>query len=584
MRIVARPYLNEIYAELCAKQISPLLAQVIASRPIPMHEKGALGVYDPRLADLDNPLLLKDMDIAIGRLLTALEQGEVIGIETDHDCDGQTSHAVLYSALTEVFQVPRSRIRSYIGHRLQEGYGLSALLAQRILADEPRPSLIITADNGSSDEPRIALLKAEGIDVIVTDHHHLPPEGPPKSAYACLNPTRTDCQFPDPYIAGCMVSWLLMAGLRHTLIKEGKLPQETPSLACLLDYVAVGTVADCVSLARSINNRAVVRRGLQLIRQAKRPCWQALLPLLNGREVTAEDLGFLIGPMLNSDGRLGDAFQSINFLLSQDPKEALPWARALFQSNQERKQIQKTITEQAETIAKEQIAQGAWSLVIYLPEGHAGVHGISASRLKDRFGRPTIIFSPKNAQLITGSARSIEPLHLRDALQQVADQCPGLLASFGGHAGAAGLTLEKKHLVPFQAAFEKVVRERLTESSLGPVLYHDGELAAEAITLETVNLLQSLAPFGREFDAPLFAVSGELVSYQWIGSEQNHLRLYLGLSNGTLVPAVWFGADQYEVATTLQTKQKIVAYAQLSENVYQNQAQLQLMVSFIKTL
>ena len=195
------------------KGLHPLVARILASRPTPSNIN-IEEMIDPKLKHLAHPMTMADMDKASDRLADAIINGEVIGLETDHDCDGQTSHAVLFYNLVNHFKHPQDRVRSYIRHRLTEGYGLSESVATRIIGDEPRPTLVLTADNGSSDEPRIKRLKEAGIEVIVTDHHQLPVEGPPQSAYACLNPTRVDCEFEDNCIAGCMVAWLLMAATR----------------------------------------------------------------------------------------------------------------------------------------------------------------------------------------------------------------------------------------------------------------------------------------------------------------------------------------------------------------------------------
>jgi single-stranded-DNA-specific exonuclease len=209
IRILRRPVNQAVFDTLIQNQINPFLAKIIAARPIPEHEKQVMGVFNGRLGDLSSPFLLKDMDQAVKRIREAILKKQHIALETDHDCDGQTSHAVLMRALIDVLGHPADHVHSFIGHRMQEGYGLSDALAERILKYEPKIDLVITADNGSSDEPRIARLKAAGIEVIVTDHHGIPSEGIPASAYACLNPTREDCEFPDPYIAGCMVACLL---------------------------------------------------------------------------------------------------------------------------------------------------------------------------------------------------------------------------------------------------------------------------------------------------------------------------------------------------------------------------------------
>jgi len=584
IRIHRRP-VNQAAFELLSQQgIAPFLARIIAARPLPEHDKGALAVTHGRLADLSSPFLLKDMDKAVARLRQALLTQEVIAIETDHDCDGQTSHAVLMSCLQEVFQHPPTKIQSYIGHRLQEGYGLSEALCARILAHPVRPSLVITADNGSADEARIAQLKAAGIDVIVTDHHAIPAEGIPQSAYAVLNPTRPDCNFPDPYIAGCMVAWLLMAATRRTMLDQGELLPNAASVIDMLDWVAVGTVADCVSLARSLNNRVVVQYGLQRLNEFKRPCWQAIKALLKNRAVTSQDLGFIIGPLLNSDGRLSDALGSLNFLLAKDVLEAGPYAELLWQQNEERKRIQKELVQEALKIAEKQVLAGRNSLVIYLEAGHAGVHGIAASRIKDTFGRPTIMLTPKlnEPEILTGSCRSIDDLHIRDVLQSIHERYPELLVKFGGHKAAAGLTLAYDDLDLFSEAFETAVADLLYGKQVGPSLLTDGELQ-EPINLELVTRLKQLAPFGREFDEPLFEATAFVRSVRYFGQNFNHLELKLALPGQPLLPAVWFGGGEASALKLEPGQQIFIVYA-LNEETYQGETKINLNLKHVKLI
>lgn len=543
-RILKRSLNEPVFNALRALGHDPLVAKIIAGRPLPTHEKQALGVASGQLADLDSPFLLRDMDLAAARLRHALLHQEVIAVETDHDCDGQTSHAVIITALLQIFGHPLEKIQSYIGHRLQEGYGLSDALCERILAANPRPMLVITADNGSADEPRIARLKAVGIDVIVTDHHAIPAEGIPASAFVCLNPTRPDCTFPDPCIAGCMVAWLFMAATRRLMIDQGDVAASIMPMTELLDFVAVGTVADCVSLARSLNNRVVVQYGLKRINQFARPCWQALRPLLRHEQVTSEDLGFLIGPLLNSDGRLSDALSSVNFLLTESLGQATELAQALFAQNEERKRIQKEISKEAEAIAKNQVLAGRVSLVIYLVDGHAGVHGISASRIKDAWGRPVVIFSPKQNEpgILTGSCRSIDVLNIRDILQAVSDAHPGLLLKFGGHKAAAGLSLRLEDVDLFTSAFERAVADALQHQKIGPMLLTDGRWEGE-LSLTQLTLLKTLEPFGREFDEPLFEADVYIKALRRFGRSYQHLELQVvGDNLGGPCKAIWFNA------------------------------------------
>lgn len=521
-----------------------LVARIIAGRPF-LETLTVSEMVAPKLKSLDHPHLLADMEPAVKRLIKALQDKEVIGIETDHDCDGQTSHAVIYTTLIEFFNHPKERVRSYIGHRLKEGYGLSELLTQRILADSPRPTLIITADNGSSDEPRIAQLKQVGIDVIVTDHHEIPAQGIPQSAYAVINPTRSDSAYPDKCIAGCMVAWLYMAAVRQQLISLTQ--SAIPSLASCLDFVAVGTIADCVSIARSHNNRAVVSYGMKLIQQGTRACWRVLLPGLSS-PLSSQDLGFKIGPLLNSDGRLACAFGSVSFLLSKDEEEAAQWVLHLREQNAQRKVIQEKVTELALNQALMQCAQNKQSLCLFLEQGHAGVHGISASRLKDWFGRPVIIFCPKTDEpdLLTGSARSIDGLHLKNILQEVEQCSPGLLERFGGHQAAAGVTLKRTHFALFAQWFEKIVCQKVSADMIGPVLFTDGEFPIEKMNLTFVKtLLTQLEPFGREFDPPSFEVTGKLTALNPVGQSGIHVRLKLWVKHLNL-ELIWFNAREHD--------------------------------------
>ena len=537
---------QQVLQKVLALGLDPLAASLFAARDVPVLDDFKVW-FEASLKPLDSPQSMADIDKATERLAQALEKGECIGIETDHDCDGQTSHAVLYLALTEFFKHPPSKVRSYIGHRLQEGYGLSDPLVDRILADENRPTLMLTADNGSSDEPRIARLKEAGIDVIVTDHHAIPEEGIPQSAYAVLNPTRDDCQFPDRSIAGCMVAWLWMAWTRSKLLARKTQWQSIDSLNALLDFVAVGTVADCVSLAKSLNNRLVVRYGMQLISKFQRPCWRAVRDVVTSH-ITSTDIGFKIAPLLNSDGRLSCAFGSVSFLLSEEDQESLKWVRQLMETNQTRKDIQKKITDQAMMQGLEVCNEETYSLCLFLEEGHPGVHGITASRIRETFGRPTFIFSPKMGEpdILSGSGRSTETCHLRNALQWIADKTEGVLQKFGGHQGAAGVTIFKKDLEAFQVAFEKAVRAQLKDVPK-PIILTDGILPWDYFNVSKYKaLMMQLEPFGRAFETPLFEVQGQVLDMKWMGSSQTHLRFTLKVADKFL-PCVWFHAKLDEM-------------------------------------
>jgi single-stranded-DNA-specific exonuclease len=576
-----RPINHQIQTEALKLGLDPFLSSILARRPIEVLVSLEEWLY-PKLKTLSHPMAMQDMDKAAERVAEAIIQQEHIALETDHDCDGQTSHAVLYWNLVRHFKHPITHVQSYIGHRLIEGYGLSASVAKRILAAKPRPTVVITADNGSSDEPRIALLKMAKIDVIVTDHHEIPADGIPASAYACLNPTRPDCAYPDPCIAGCMVSWLLMNMVRQRLIARGHLPSDAPSLRDTLDFVAVGTIADCVSMAKSHNNRAIVQAGMQQVWAGSRPCWRILGPLLKEKP-SSEDLGFKIGPLLNSDGRLDTAFQSVSFLLAETDEEAKGWLETLQIQNTTRKAIQKGLVQKGMQRAVMLVDEGKWSLCVYLEEGHSGVHGIAASRLKDAFGRPTVFFAPKVGapECLTGSVRGIVGFHVRQALQAIQDAHPGLLTAFGGHQGAGGLTLLQENLSRFTQAFETAVRAQVTSADIGPVIWTDGQLTPSMIQLSFLTQLKGLEPFGREFDAPIFEMPAKFERVQPVG-DGTHVRLVLICAEYRF-KGVWFNCrTQASAPLPVVEGEHYSVIFSLTEHIYREQRGVELLVYHVE--
>lgn len=546
-RIVEREIDEEILSSVQQLNLHPVAQRVLAGRA----SKFGINPSDVifcGLRDLDSPSSLPDIKVSATRIARAIIDGEVIGLETDHDVDGVTSHAVLYRALHNAFGHPKDKIRSYIGHRLKEGYGLSDLLCDRILADEIRPTLIITADNGSSDGPRITRLREHGIDTVVSDHHGMPEEGPPADAVGCVSPTRPDSQFPDPLIAGVMVSFLLMCAVRQELIEQKALPPDAQRLTSLLDYVALGTVADCVSLVRSRNNRALIRAGLLPINQGARPCWRVIRPVLGdlAKPITSQDLAFGIGPRINAVGRLDDAMVGVKFLLSETDQEAAKWVIELNKANQLRREIESELKDEAMMVGELQVESGRTVIQVCLTEGHAGVHGIVASRLVEAFGRPAVCFSAKlgEAGVLSGSARGVEGVHIRDAMQKVQELQPGLQMKFGGHEGAGGITLNETDFPAFERLFEQVVSEQIGQKKLEPLIITDGIVETTQITEEMIDGLQVLEPFGREFEAPLLVGRFKMMSAKSMGEAGIHWRFKLIGSEGGIFEAVWFNVGE----------------------------------------
>ncbi|MDT8879935.1 DHHA1 domain-containing protein [Halomonas saccharevitans] len=578
-RIEPRPRDEALYARAREEGLSELQARVLAGRLAGY--QGELGpLVSPSLRHLAHPERLKDARRAAERIAQAVVDGEHIGILTDYDVDGITSHVVIRRTLVELFGVPEAKLHSLIGHRIHDGYGISLPLVERTLALSPRPSLVITADCGSSDEPRIARLKAAGVEVVVSDHHALPLEGPPASAYATVNPTRDDCDYPDPTIAGCMVAWLVMSLARQVLVEWGVLAPATPKLSPWLSYVALGTVADCVSLGGSAANRAVVHHGLTLINRMEAACWRTMAERLGADSVPfdAETLAFQMGPRINARSRLDDPYAALHFMLAANEAVAHRHLETLDQDNQSRRAIEAEMAQQAKALAVPALSADEPAIVIYLEEGHPGVQGIVASRLVQAFGRPALVLTPAAAPgMLTGSGRSIEGLHLREALQRTFELAPEALPRFGGHRGAAGVGMPAERLTEFRAAFLTAVGEQLGDIELRPRILTDGELAPDQLCLATLDELERLAPFGREFDAPLFEGDFLVESLRPVGADGSHLMLELS-AGATSLKAIWFRALTPGEVPAFGVGANLHCAFKLNRNRWRGRESLQLMI------
>ncbi|API86372.1 single-stranded-DNA-specific exonuclease RecJ [Francisella uliginis] len=581
MLIKQRLFNQEVLDHLLANQYDGFLAKLIAARVSDISNIDL--ILKGSVKDLSSPFLFKDIDKAVDRLYVALQNNEVIGLETDHDCDGQTSHAIFHEALTKVFGYSQDKIRSYIGHRMKEGYGLSESLMKRILTDDVRPSLIITADNGSTDEPRIAVLKQNGIDTIVTDHHGIPPEGAPKSAIAVLNPTQNGCNYPDKAIAGCMVAWLFMAALRRKYIQNNKPVSKSYGLSNLLDFVAIGTVADCVSMANSYNNRIVTKLGIQQLKENDRLCWD----FIDRDKLSSEYIGFSIAPILNSDGRVSDALGSVSFLLEEDDEKIENIFNNLKDQNNQRKDIQKQITQEAIVQASD-LNNTKKSLCILLENGHSGIHGISASRIKEMFGKPVIIFSQtqNDPNLISGSARSIDDIHIKQVLDKIANLDSDLMLKYGGHKGAAGLTIKYQDFAKFYDLFESQVENIVNSENivLEPCIEYDFELGVDDFNLDTLTKIESLEPYGREFDKPIFCNDFSIEQIRLVGKDKNHAQLVLRYKNTTSIKAIWFNATDNAVVDEIAIGDTVRVCYQLQKEEFLGQVNLSLNIKALEKL
>lgn len=578
-RLEPRPQDSTVYDRARSEGLTELQARLLASR-LPGYSEPLAPLVTPGLRYLAHPGKLADGRRSAERIAQAVVDGEHIGILTDYDVDGITSHVVIRRTLVELFGVPEGQLHSLIGHRIHDGYGISLPLVERTLKLTPRPSLVITADCGSSDKPRIERLAAEGIDVVVSDHHALPEEGPPASAYACVNPTRGDCDYPDATIAGCMVAWLVMSLVRGVLIEWGAVPEATPKLSPWLSYVALGTVADCVSLGASPANRAVVTQGLKLINRMDAPCFRAMAERLGPDSVPfdAETLAFQMGPRINARSRLDDPYAALHFMLAESDAVAARQLSILEDDNQSRKAIETEMASTARTLAAPALAADDKALVVFVEDGHPGVQGIVGSRLVRAFGRPALVLTRAAAPgMLTGSGRSVDGLHLRDALQRTFELAPEALPRFGGHSGAAGIGLPEDRLTEFKAAFLRAVSEQLGDTPLYPRLWTDGELDPGQLELATLDELEALGPYGREFDPPLFEGEFIVESLRPVGGDGTHLMMELSSGPVTL-KAIWFRAltpgelPAFGMGDTLHCAYK------LNRNRFRGRESLQLMV------
>ena len=544
-------------ARLIASGCDPRLARLYAARGLCAVEELATT-----LASLATPDRLQHVDDAARLLADAIGAGEKLLIVADYDADGATACAVGVKALRAF----GANVDYIVPNRFEHSYGLSPQIVEQ--AAKRSPNWLITVDNGIAAVEGIEAANALGIRVLVTDHH-LP--GARLPAAACIvNPNQEGCGFPSKHLAGVGVIFYVMLALRAELRRRGAFAgRSEPNLAELLDLVALGTVADVVRL--DANNRILVAQGLARIRAGKASHGLAALMEVAGRDprrAAAYDLGFAAGPRLNAAGRLDDMSLGIECLLATDEARAREFAARLDQLNRERREIEGDM--QASALAMVDAVQvgDTYTIAMHHPDWHAGVVGILASRLKDRFHRPVFAFaSDGNGGKLKGSGRSIPGLHLRDALDLVDKRRPGMMERFGGHAGAAGATLRLESLDDFRATFEAVARELLTPADLELRLETDGELEIGDLTYDFACLLKDQV-WGQGFPEPRFVGEFRVESQKVVG--EKHLRLTLA-AGGRRHEAIRFGSPDPLPAS-------IRCVYRLDVNEYQGARSLQLVV------
>lgn len=525
--------------------------------------------------------LLKGMETAVELLLEALAQQQRILVIGDFDADGATSSALAVRVLRAM---GARHVDFLVPNRFEYGYGLTAGIVK--LAVEMQPDLIITVDNGISSLDGVAEAKANGIKVLITDHH-LPGEILPM-ADAIVNPNQPGDTFPSKNLAGVGVIFYVMMALRAALRGRDWFTQqaiEQPNLASYLDLVALGTVADVVPLDH--NNRILVAQGLARIRAGE--CCAGIKAILEtaGRKIeniSSADMGFCVGPRLNAAGRLEDMSIGIACLLSDDMSEARQLARQLDQLNHDRRVIEQDMRQQAfrylDALQMDEEADLPVGLCLYNDDWHEGVIGILASRVKDKLHRPVIAFAPGSEGLIKGSARSVKGLHIRDALDAVAAKHPELINKFGGHAMAAGLSIAADQFDVFARVFDAEVARHLSQEDLHGTIYSDGELVGQDINLELAEYLRKAGPWGQGFPEPVFDGVFELINRRIVG--EKHLKLLLRAPGNTgTVDAIAFNTVDDEWPTEVAQVQ--LAY-RLDVNEFNNRRNAQLIVEHIAPL
>lgn len=521
LNIAARNAPAESIAALTSTGLHPLLARIYAARGISSAAQLATDLGD--IAPLGS---MHNVERMAAILADAIAARERLLIVADYDSDGATACAVGTRALREFGAI----VDYLVPNRFEYGYGLTpeiVALAKR----EKNPDVLITVDNGIASVEGVAAANALGMRVLITDHH-LPGATLP-DALCIINPNQPGCGFPSKHLPGVGVMFYLMLALRTELRKRGwfeKPRGAEPNLGALLDLVALGTVADVVRL--DDNNRILVRQGLQRIRAGK--TWPGIAALMRvaGRSLakaSTYDLGFVLGPRLNAAGRLDDMALGIECLITNDPAVAERGALELDRLNRERRSIEADMHDTALAILDALAPEDSFSLCLFDPAWHQGVVGIVASRIKERFHRPVIAFARGNDGELKGSGRSIRALHLRDALDLVAKREPGLLARFGGHAAAAGLTLREADLERFRTAFENAARGLLTPADLERVIETDGTLRPEDLTLEAARLFEQQV-WGQGFPAPTFDDEFAIVRQRVVAGR--HLKLQLARDGG----------------------------------------------------
>ncbi|MEE9338651.1 MAG: single-stranded-DNA-specific exonuclease RecJ [Methylococcaceae bacterium] len=558
------------------KDIDPILLKIFLTRGITENEQ-----IERTLAKLPSPWLLSGMELMVGHLITAIKQQQKICIVADFDADGATSCVVAIKGLELLGAADVSYV---VPNRFEYGYGLTPEIVE--LVKQKNPDVIITVDNGISSIDGVKVAKDAGIKVLVTDHH-LPGEQVP-DADAIVNPNVEGDEFPSGNIAGVGVIFYVLMALRSRLREKKWFEKQNiqqPNLAQLLDFVALGTVADVVALDQV--NRILVHQGLLRIRSGQaHPGIKALIEIAGkqSRSINPSDLGFALAPRLNAAGRMDDMSLGIQCLLSENDALAKDMARQLDELNQDRKEVEAQMKTEALSLLKEMHVLDEKHLpagvCLFEKDWHQGVIGILASRIKDRLHRPVVAFASVDDGEIKGSARSISGVHIRDVLSEIAALHPQILSKFGGHAMAAGMSIKMHDYPVFALAFDEVVAKHLNNVDLEQKIYTDGQLSEKEITLEFTEVLNNAGTWGQAFPEPIFDGVFDVVQCRVVG--QQHLKFVLRFpSSELLIDAIAFFVEKSENWLGIRS---IKAAYKLDVNEFRGNRSVQLMLQYIEKI
>jgi len=570
--------------EIKNSDMHPLLKKVYANRGVT-----TLKQVSYNLKNLLDFSLLKDIDIAADIVSQAIVNGKHIIIVGDFDADGATACAVMMRSL-KAFGL--TKVNYLVPNRFDFGYGLSPQIVD--VAAESKPDLIVTVDNGISSIDGVKHANELGIPVVVTDHHLAADVLP--AAAAIVNPNQPGCKFPTKMIAGVGVAFYLMLAVRAKLrtlnwfdtssdTNLDKAGRVEPNMASFLDLVALGTVADVVPLDE--NNRILVEAGLQRIRKNKGCAGINALLTIAGKSIEAcssQDFGFIIGPRLNAAGRLDDMSIGIECLLTDDYEQAFSYAATLNQMNQQRREIEGEMLEQAYTLLAQQTSllddetDIPDALALYDEQWHQGVVGLLASRIKEKYHRPVIAFADAGNGELKGSGRSIPGLHMRDVLDAVSKRHGDIIEKFGGHAMAAGLTIKQQNLEAFQQAFSEQVSAVLRPEDLNNLSETDGAVSEKYMTIEASETLKYASPWGQLFPAPVFDDIFKVLNWRIVG--EKHLKLeLLKEQSGACYPAIAFNKTDDDLPVG---DSDIRVVYRLDVNEFRGKRSLQLIVQHIE--